>query len=179
MYLEAHVLNSFAGHIHTKVLHVQHDFVAYLAAALVAVEGKCAAYHQPRYFSGGNVLGILGSYQLAVAQYSNAVRKADYLLQTVAYEYDAYTLCRQAADSGKEVRSLGFRKHGCGLVKYEIAYAGLIDLTGYLNELHMTYGQAVNHRVLRNIHLHGIQSLASVCIHLVHFQFLQTLAKYL
>ena len=161
MHLEAHVLNLFAGHVYAKVLNIEYYLIAYLAPALVAVEDKCAAYHQPRYFSGGDVLGILGSYQLAVAQYGDAVRKADYLLQTVAYEYDAYALRRQAADSGKKIRGLGLRKHCRRLVKYEIAYACLIDLTGYLNELHMSYGQAVNHRILLN------------------FQFLQTLAKYL
>ena len=179
MHLEAHVLNLFAGHIDVKVLNIEYYLIAYLAPALVAVEDKCAAYHQPRYFSGGNVLGILGSYQLAVAQYGDAVGKADYLLQPVAYEYDAYALRRQAADSGKKIRGLGLRKHCRRLVKYEIAYAGLIDLAGYLDELHMAYGQAVNHRILLNVHPHGIQSLAGVRIHLVHFQFLQTLAKYL
>ena len=81
-----------------KVLNFEYYLIAYLTPALIAVEDKCAAYHQPRYFSGGNVLGIPGGYQLAVAQYGDAVRKADYLLQTVAYEYDAYALRRQAAE---------------------------------------------------------------------------------
>ena len=179
-HVQIDALDGLAGHVDPQIAHLQGDGIALVLDLALDLNHAvlAAADHQRCELLHAGLFLFAGCNQLAVAQDGDVVAGVHDLVQAVGDEDDGDALGSDVLHHLDQLLRLALGEHGGGLVEHQQLHAGLVDLAGDLDELHVAHRESADQRVLVDADAHAVQRLARVRSHGGHVQNLQLLAQH-